>query len=81
MTRKRLLISFTVTAALALGAVAPAAASTPSCVGWFASTSAQWDPREFAATISGQAHDAQPFGWTTVAPFAHAALEDCQSND
>jgi hypothetical protein len=81
MIRKRLLISFIATAAMALGAAAPVAASTPSCVGWFASTFAQEDPREFAASITGQAHDARPFGLTTVAPFAHVALEDCQGDD
>jgi hypothetical protein len=81
MNAKRLLISFIATALLAIAATAPAAANDNlSCVGWFASTVAQEDAQEFAATISGQAHDARPFGFTTVAPFAHIALEDCQGD-
>jgi hypothetical protein len=80
MKRGRLLISIVATTLLALGAAAPVAAQNLSCVGWFSSTFAQADAREFAATISGGAHDGWPFGWTTVAPFAHIALEDCQGD-
>ena len=80
MNRKRILISLVATAAMAISTAAPVAASDPSCVGWFASTFAQADAREFAASISGQAHESRPFGWTTVAPFAHTALEDCQGD-
>jgi hypothetical protein len=80
MKPRRLLISIITTAVLALAAAAPVAAQNFSCVGWFASTNAQEDGREFGALISFQAHDAQPFGHSTVAPFAHIALEDCQGD-
>jgi hypothetical protein len=80
MKPRRLLISIITTAVLALAAAAPVAAQNFSCVGWFASTNAQ-EAREFAAVIRSGAHDQQPFGRSTVAPFAHIALEDCQSED
>ena len=80
MKRRRHLISLVATTVLALGASGTVAAQSLSCVGWFSSTFAQADAREFAATISGGAHDSRPFGRTTVAPFAHIALEDCQGD-
>jgi hypothetical protein len=79
MHRRRLLVSFVSTAILGLAAAAPVAAA-PSCVGWFASTFAQEDPRSFSEEIRFGAHELQPFGATTVAPFAHIALEDCQGD-
>ena len=45
------------------------------------STVAQEDPQAFAADISGLARTERPFGWSTVAPFAHLPLEVCQSGD
>jgi hypothetical protein len=78
MLRRRHLIYVMATTILTLTAVAPVGAQSFSCVGWFASTNAQADAREFAATISGAAHEARPFGWSTVAPFAHLPLEICQ---
>ena len=78
MRRKGLLLSATITLLLSLAAMAPAAAAAQSCVGWFASTSAQADGREFAAGINEGAHFAQPFGRNVVAPFTRVALEDCQ---
>jgi hypothetical protein len=78
MKLRRLLIAVIATGVLALASAVPVAASNPSCVGWFASTFAQADAQAFAATISGAAHDARPFGRTTVAPFAHIPLEFCQ---
>jgi hypothetical protein len=80
MKPRRLLISIITTAVLALAAAAPVAAQNFSCVGWFASTNAQEDAREFAAVIQSGAHDQRPFGQSTVAPFAHIALEDCQGD-
>lgn len=79
MKTRRLLISTITATVLAIAAAVPAAASNPSCVGWYASTFAQEDARGFAAEISGAAHEARPFGWSTVAPFAHADLEECQA--
>jgi hypothetical protein len=81
MKRRPLLISLIATAILALAAAAPVAAQAPSCVGWFASTVAREDARAFSAEISRLAHEARPFGWTTVAPFARLPLEICQSTD
>ena len=78
MNRRRLLISVIASALVALSAAAPVAAQNYSCVGWFASTNARESGRDFGAMISFQAHDLQPFGRSTVAPFAHIALEDCQ---
>lgn len=75
--RARRLLATALTGALLLATAGPAAAQT-SCVGWYASTYAQEDPQGFAAEISWLARNEQPFGWRTVAPFAHAALEDCQ---
>jgi hypothetical protein len=77
MNRRRLLVSFVSSTILALAAAAPVAAA-PSCVGWFASTFAREDPRGFSEEIRFGAHELRPFGGTTVAPFAHIALEDCQ---
>lgn len=81
MIRKRLLIPAVATALMALAAAAPAAAQTPSCVGWYASTFAQEDPRGFATEISGLARTEQPFGASVVAPFAHLPLEICQAGE
>jgi hypothetical protein len=81
MNRRRLHRSLIAGAVLALVSAAPVAAQEYSCVGWFASTFAQEDAQAFAAEITGQAHSSRPFGWTTVAPFAHIALEDCQGGD
>ena len=79
MNRRRQLIrSVIASSVLAVAGAAPVAAQNFSCVGWYASTSAQEDARGFAAEIRFQAHDARPFGGSTVAPFAHVALEDCQ---
>lgn len=78
MTVKRVLIAAMATGALLAATVGPAAAQSPSCVGWFASTVAQEDPRGFATEISWLARNEQPFGRSIVAPFAHLALEDCQ---
>ena len=80
MHRRRLLVSVITTALLGLAAATPVAAQNFSCVGWFASTNAQEDGRAFAADISGLAHEARPFGWSTVAPFAHIPLEFCQGD-
>ena len=80
MKRRRFLVSVIASCVLAVAAAAPVAAQNFSCVGWFASTAAQADAREFGAAISGFAHEARPFGASTVAPFAHAALEDCQGD-
>ena len=80
MDRKRLLISLIASTVLALAAAAPAAAQNYSCVGWFASTSAQADGLGFSFGIRDGAHGSKPFGHSTVAPFAHIALEDCQGD-
>ena len=80
MKRRRLVISAVTTALLTLAAASPAAAQAPSCVGWFASTVAQADARDFGGLISGSARSDQPFGWLVVAPFAHLPLEVCQSD-
>lgn len=80
MRRRSLLIAGVTTLLLGLAAAAPVAAADPSCVGWFASTTAQADAREFAGIIREAAHVDQPFGRNTVAPFAHIALEDCQGD-
>ena len=81
MKRRRLHRSVIAAAVLTLVGAAPVAAQNYSCVGWFASTFAQEDAGAFAAEISGQARGSRPFGWTTVAPFAHISLEDCQGGD
>lgn len=81
MKRRRLVISSVSAALLAVAAAAPVAAQTPSCVGWFASTSAQEDGRDFAGLISESARAGHPFGRSVVAPFAHLPLEDCQGGD
>ena len=77
MQRRRLLISLIASSVLAVSVAAPVAAQSYSCVGFFASTTARED-RPFGAGISAAAHDLHPFGKSTVAPFAHVALEDCQ---
>jgi hypothetical protein len=79
MKSRRLVISTITATVLAIVAAVPVAASNRSCVGWYASSFAQEDARGFAAEISGAAHEARPFGWSTVAPFAHADLEECQA--
>jgi hypothetical protein len=73
---------FVVAFVLALGLLAiPAApaAGGPSCVGQFASTTAQQDGRAFGAEISfGAQFASQPnFGAGVVAPFAHQPRESC----
>jgi hypothetical protein len=77
---KNLLISVVAAGVVALPA-APAAANgagdvKQSCVGWFASTNAQG--QGIGSFISIQARESRPFGYTTVSPFAHLELEDCQ---
>jgi hypothetical protein len=70
-----------VTIVLGLAATAgPAGAKGgPSCVGWFASTTARADGAAFGAMISEAARTSEPnFGAGTVAPFAHLPLEVCQ---
>jgi hypothetical protein len=81
MKLRRVLVMLMAAAVLALAAAAPTAAQSFSCVGWFASTLARDDGQGFGAEISALAHEARPFGWTTVAPFAHLPLEFCQSED
>ena len=81
MNRKRLLIQGIATGLLALAVATPAAAQASSCVGWYASTFAQEDPRGFASEISGLARTEHPFGWSVVAPFAHLPLEVCQAGE
>jgi hypothetical protein len=58
---------------------AGSASASPSCVGQFASTSAQQDGSGFGADISAGAQFAsQPnFGAGVVAPFAHLPRESC----
>jgi hypothetical protein len=77
---KNLLISVVAAGVVALPA-APAAANgagdeNQSCVGWFASTNAKGEG--IGSFISVEARASQPFGFTTVSPFAHLELEDCQ---
>jgi hypothetical protein len=57
----------------------PATAGSRSCVGQFASTSAQQDGAAFGADISfGAQFASQPnFGAGVVAPFAHQPREAC----
>jgi hypothetical protein len=76
--RTRLIALVAATGLLALPA-APAVASNPSCVGQFASTTAQQNGAAFGAEISFGAHFAsQPnFGAGVVAPFAHAPRDAC----
>jgi hypothetical protein len=76
--RTRLIALVAATGLLALPA-APAVASNPSCVGQFASTTAQQNGPAFGAEISFGAHFAsQPnFGAGVVAPFAHAPRDAC----
>jgi hypothetical protein len=80
--RRRFLISVLTAGLLALPA-APAWAqgagdANQSCVGWFASTFAKELGAGFGHDISVSAHELQPFGRSTVSPFAHLELEDCQ---
>lgn len=58
---------------------AGSASGASSCVGQFASTSAQQDGRAFGAEISfGAQFASQPnFGAGVVAPFAHLPRESC----
>ena len=62
-----------------LAVSAGSAAGGPSCVGQFASTSAQQDGRAFGAEMSfGAQFASQPnFGAGVVAPFAHQPRESC----
>jgi hypothetical protein len=66
------------TGLLALPAT-PATAGSPSCVGQFASTSAQEDGASFGADISfGAQFASQPnWGAGVVAPFAHLPRDVC----
>jgi hypothetical protein len=75
---RKLVVALVLAAALLAVSVGQAAAS-PSCVGQFASTTAQQDGRAFGADISSAAQFAsQPnFGAGVVAPFAHLPRESC----
>src|SRR5215218_9249137 len=70
---RRRLIGFVVATGLLALPAGPATAGSPSCVGQFASTSAQQDGAAFGADISfGAQFASQPnFGAGVVAPFAH----------
>lgn len=82
MKRRRFFISVPAAGVVALPA-APAGAQgagdvNQSCVGWFASTFAKESGAGFGHDVSVEARESQPFGYTTVSPFAHLELEDCQ---
>jgi hypothetical protein len=82
MKRRALLGSIVALGVMTLSA-APAGAqgageANQSCVGWYASTSARELGSGFGGEISGEAHEARPFGRTTVSVFAHLELEDCR---
>jgi hypothetical protein len=76
--RTRVFTLVVATGLLALPA-APATAGSPSCVGQFASTTAQQDGAAFGADISfGAQFASQPnFGAGVVAPFAHEPRDAC----
>ncbi len=76
--RQQVVVSLFAVGALALAA-SPAGAGSPSCVGRFASGSAQADGRAFGADISfGAQFASQPnFGAGVVAAFAHEPREAC----
>ena len=76
---RRVVVAFVIAFGL-LALVAGSAVAGPSCMGQFASTSAQKDGRAFGAEISfGAQFASQPnFGAGVVAPFAHAPRESCQ---
>lgn len=76
--RQRVVVSLLAVGAFA-AAAAPAGAQSASCVGQFASGSAQADGAAFGADISAGAQFAsQPnFGAGVVAPFAHAPRDGC----
>ena len=76
--RKRV-VSFLVAVGLLALPAGSATAGSPSCVGQFASTSAQQDGAAFGADISfGAQFASQPnFGAGVVAPFAHQPREVC----
>ena len=75
---RRSVVAFVLASGLLASQAAPAAAA-PSCVGQFASSTAQEDGRAFGADISFAAQFAsQPnFGAGVVAPFAHLPRESC----
>ena|SRR5918995_87369 len=76
---RRRVVGFVVATGLVALPAGPATAGSPSCVGQFASTSAQQDGRAFGADISFGAQFAnQPnFGAGVVAPFAHEPRNAC----
>ena len=75
---RRLAVAFALASGLC-AVSAGSAAGGPSCVGQFASTSAQPDGRAFGAEISfGAQFASQPnFGAGVVAPFAQQPRESC----
>jgi hypothetical protein len=76
--RQRVIVSLFAVGLLAVAAP-PAGAQSPSCVGQFASGSAQADGAAFGIDISFGAQSAsQPnFGAGVVAPFAHEPRNAC----
>ena len=76
--RTRVVLLVASTGLFALPAT-PAVASSPSCVGQFASTNAQQDGAAFGADISfGAQFASQPnFGAGVVAPFAQLPRDTC----
>ena len=75
----RRVVAIVVATGLLTLSVGPATAGSPSCVGRFASASAQQDGAAFGADISFGAQFAnQPnFGAGVVAPFAHQPRDVC----
>jgi hypothetical protein len=76
--RQRVIVSLFAVGLLAVAAP-PAGAQSPSCVGQFASGSAQADGAAFGIDISfGAQFASQPnFGAGVVAPFAHEPRNAC----
>lgn len=72
-------VTFVVAAGLLALPTAPSAAGAPSCVGQYASTTAQQYGAAFGADISfGAQFASEPnFGAGVVAPFAHQPRDAC----
>jgi hypothetical protein len=76
---RRRVLGFSLAIGLFALPAGPASAGSPSCVGQFASTSAQQNGAAFGADISfGARFASQPnFGAGVVAPFAHQPRDAC----
>ena len=76
---RRCVVAFVAATGLLALPVGQAAAGSPSCVGQFASTTAQQDGAAFGADISfGAQFASQPnFGAGVVAPYAHLPRDAC----